>query len=259
MRKFLQLFRFLFWLFRTEDFPDLLEHSDLPGADFTFPDDEEGESIPVLTEGVWQYRILHENSAEICGWTGRENVLVIPESLAGYRVGTIGANAFRNRADLEELQLPGNIYSIGEGAFSGCSSLRKVVLAPGVTMICEGAFERCTALEEICIPNTVTRIESNTFSGCSSLRCVSLNEGLYNLGEAAFSDCSALKSVCLPASLEDMDSWIFLNSGIKEVFVYRYSEGEKYCRSHWIPYRLVEEPKKLHNRFKGRINRKNRM
>lgn len=259
MKDFFQTFRFLFWFFRTEEFPDLLKNSNLPGTDFDFLNDGELESIPFSSENLWQYRVLKNDTAEICGWTGSGTVLSIPESLAGHRVSAIGRNAFHGRTDVEELWIPESIFSIGTEAFSRCSKLRKITLPPSLFVIGEGAFEHCVALEEIRIPNSVMLIEDGAFSGCRSLRSVPLNEGLSAMGEAVFSDCSALESIRLPASLEAIGNWLFGNSGIKEVFVYRYSEGEKYCRNHWIPYRLIEKPQRLHNPLRGLLNGKKQM
>ncbi len=64
----------------------------------------------------------------------------------GYGPTTIGSSAFRNCANLTELNLPASIVTIGDSAFSGCSSL-KVLNLRNARQI--GSISDCSSLEKI--------------------------------------------------------------------------------------------------------------
>lgn len=64
----------------------------------------------------------------------------------GYGPTTIGNSAFRNCANLTELNLPASIVTIGDSAFSGCSSL-KVLNLRNARQI--GSISDCSSLEKI--------------------------------------------------------------------------------------------------------------
>ncbi|GEM_PF-3713501 len=64
----------------------------------------------------------------------------------GYGPTTIGSSAFRNCANLTELNLPASIVTIGDSAFSGCSSL-KVLNLRNARQI--GSISDCLSLEKI--------------------------------------------------------------------------------------------------------------
>lgn len=203
----------------------------------------------------WICRTLSDGTLEITGYTGNPSVLTIPDAINGKPVTAIGSRAFANQIKLTTLQIPGSIYQIGDNAFEGCSALERAEISLGVNIIGGEAFRNCSALTEITIPESVRRISDCAFEGCTGLREVTLQEGLSTIGEGAFCKCKSLASMVIPASVTDLDDWIFMESGIREVWVYRYSEAARYCRMHWIPYRYIENPDRLHNRLRALLNR----
>ncbi len=64
----------------------------------------------------------------------------------GYGPTTIGSSAFRNCANLTELNLPASIVTIGDSAFSGCSSLKVLDLRNARQI---GSISDCSSLEKI--------------------------------------------------------------------------------------------------------------
>ena len=71
----------------------------------------------------------------IVGYKGKDAVVDIPTSIAGYTV-----------------------TAIGEGAFVGCVSLTSITIPESVTAIGAGAFYYCWDLTSITIPDSVTAI-----------------------------------------------------------------------------------------------------
>lgn len=94
-----------------------------------------------------QYR--GEDCAEITGFTGEARILVIPETIDGLVVRSIGKHAFAARKDLQEVILPESVRRLSLFAFHNCSGLRKMSLYDGVDDYYDGVIRQCSSLEEI--------------------------------------------------------------------------------------------------------------
>src|SRR4051812_3336456 len=114
----------------------------------------------------------------ITGYIGSEATVVVPASINGLPVSTIGTSAFNGRAVLCDLTLPASIRVIADNAFSSCFSLTNVSLAEGVVTIDRGAFESCFRLSQLAIPNSVTNIADFAFNNCSALESVTIGDGV---------------------------------------------------------------------------------
>ncbi|MGN1348611.1 MAG: leucine-rich repeat domain-containing protein, partial [Acutalibacteraceae bacterium] len=66
--------------------------------------------------------------------------VVIPDTLGGYTVTSIGDGAFQSWTDLKSVTIPDSVTSIGECAFDSCESLTSITIPDSVTSIGEGAF-----------------------------------------------------------------------------------------------------------------------
>ena len=82
-----------------------------------------------------------------------------------------------NTSATGELVIPdtieGNpVTSIGGGAFRICDSLTSVTIGNSVTSIGREAFLACTSLTSITIPDSVTSIGREAFSGCTGLTMI---------------------------------------------------------------------------------------
>lgn len=75
------------------------------------------EDTTTYTEGTLYYTIQNE-SITITGCFGKEEVVKVPSSIAGYPVNVIGKNAFASNSYVKEVELPDTITQIEKGAFS---------------------------------------------------------------------------------------------------------------------------------------------
>ena len=66
------------------------------------------------------------------------------------------------------------VTSIGNSAFSGCSRITGIAIPDSITSIGDSAFEFCSELTSIAIPNSVTSIGDQAFFGCSSLTSITI-------------------------------------------------------------------------------------
>ena len=172
-------------------------------------------------EDDWWYE-LRGGEAEIKGYDGTDSAVVIPSSLGGYPVTSIGNSAFEGCSWLTSVTIPEGVTSMGYGAFSGCSGLQRVDISD-LAAWCTIAFSDSAnplnyahrlylngeELTKLTIPSEVTNISAYAFSGCSRLTSVTIPEGVTSIGVRAFESCSRLMSVTIPASVTSIGSGAF--------------------------------------------------
>ncbi len=114
-------------------------------------------------------RTLSDGTLEIIGYDDSLNELVIPATINGKQVTSIGEKAFADCVTLTTVVLPEGITSISKDSFKNCVNLGNVDLSSTLTSIGVDAFAGCTSLTEITIPECVVSIGIGAFSGCNSL------------------------------------------------------------------------------------------
>jgi len=127
-------------------------------------------------------------------------VLIVPEGTI-----TIEAEAYRNRVEIEVVELPTTLKSIGKDAFEGCVNLREIEFPEGLKLIGDGAFSRCESLTRVVIPGSVDRVGAFAFCHCDGLESLKIRSGVRVLGRWAFAECVSLKNFRkwdLPRSVE---------------------------------------------------------
>jgi hypothetical protein len=173
----------------------------------------------------------------IANYKGQGTSVIIPASVNGKNVTTIGGSAFNNCASLTSVTIPDSVTTIGEWAFSWCKSLSSVTIPDSVTAIGEDAFNGCSGLTSVTIPDSVTTIGGWAFAGCASLKTISVHpanqwykaidgvlftkdgktlhtypagkqqtayripDSVTTIGEGVFGGCERLTSVTIPNSV----------------------------------------------------------
>ena len=146
---------------------------------------EDGE----YTEGYYTYTV-ENGEATITGCDNSiSGEVVIPDTLGGYPVTSIGYEAFCNCTGLTSITIPNSVTSIGDSAFSDCTGLTSITIPDSVTSIGEYAFAWCESLTSITIPDSVTSI-----------------------GEYAFYDCAGLTSITIPDSVTSIGCYAYYNT-----------------------------------------------
>lgn len=180
--------------------------------------------------GEFQYSI-EDGAAVLTAYTGTQSLVVIPETLGGYPVAKIGADAFLNCQSVTQITIPEGVVSIGNYAFCGtgltdikipdsvvsiggfvfcrCYSLQSVELSQNLQTIGEYAFSWCRALEQAVLPDSLTDLGGYVFMGCSALNKVNIPESISSMGDGVFCYCSALESISYPKTVREIPAWTF--------------------------------------------------
>lgn len=135
--------------------------------------------------------------------------VVVPESINGIKVRSIGSGAFKDCYKIEKIILPDTIEDIGEYSFISCVNLKEINIPKKVSAIGKFSFYGCGKLETIDIPDNINEIEEYTFIGCENLNRVSLPKNLKVINKYAFQGCSNLNNFKIPDSVEYIGKYAF--------------------------------------------------
>ncbi len=171
--------------------------------------------------------------------------VVIPSTLGGYPVLSIGYYAFNNCDEITSVTVPEGVTYIGQEAFYACNSLTDVTLPASLEYISTNTFEGCISLENITvaeenteyksvdgilftksddtlmkypadktateytIPDGIRVIGDHAFEYCEALISVTIPDSVEKIGEYAFGSCEALTSVTIPDSVKEIGNYAF--------------------------------------------------
>ena len=106
------------------------------------------------------------------------------------------------------------VESIGAMAFSGCSNVTEVIFAESVKSIGARAFENCESLGFVALSRDLESIGEGAFTACHSLSNVVFDPEckVSDLPRFVFSECHCLKQLTLPASVSRISRVAFVRS-----------------------------------------------
>ena len=107
--------------------PDTSEPTSSDTSEPTSSEPEDLQPGDYFVDGNLEYTVLKDGTLEIRGFAGDETKeIVIPETVKGKKVTSIGDAAFMDCTSLTSVTIPDSVTKIGGYAFSGCTSLETV-------------------------------------------------------------------------------------------------------------------------------------
>ena len=163
---------------------------------------------------------VSDGEVTITEYIGSGGDVVIPGTIEGLPVVSIGDRAFYDCSGLTSVTIPDSVTSIGDVAFSQCYDLTSVTIGNSVTSIGDYAFSDCVGLTSVTIPDSVTSIGDYAFSGCSGLTSITIPDSVTSIGNRAFSGCSGLTSLTIPDGVTSIGYGAFdYCSALSEILV----------------------------------------
>ena len=89
-------------------------------------------------------------------YIGFDNNVIIPTTISGTKVTSIGANAFMDCSHIIKVEIPETINRIESQAFVKCTALEKIIFSKNVTLIGDSAFDSCSNLNTVIYNGTKT-------------------------------------------------------------------------------------------------------
>ncbi|RYD18383.1 MAG: leucine-rich repeat domain-containing protein [Verrucomicrobiaceae bacterium] len=140
---------------------------------------------------------------------GKTGSVVIPSTIAGKPVTTIGPWAFELCTRINSVTIPASVTLVKSYAFEDCSSLSSVKFSEGLTTMGADAFIGCWKLKTVVLPSTLT-IAAYAFGGSDgNLENVTFAPGTVVIPEAVANGSSKLKSVTIPSSVKVIEKNAF--------------------------------------------------
>lgn len=92
-------------------------------------------------------------------------------------------------------------------------------------------------LTKVILPNSLISIGRSAFNDCSNLNEIILPNSLISIGDSAFGRCSSLQSLDIPSSVQSINSYCFISSGLKVIYLnWENNEDIIMYKSNWIMY-----------------------
>ncbi len=169
--------------------------------------------------------------------TSTESDFVIPRTIKGYPVTSIGRGAFCHCSALTSVTIPDSVTSIGAWAFHSCSGLASVTIPDGVTSIGREAFAGCSGLKAFTVGTSnskykavngllLTRDGESLVAVPGALTSVTIPDSVTSIGDEAFCLCIALTRVTIPDSVTSI-GWRAFDGCSKSIFDTKTIPGVK--------------------------------
>ena len=174
------------------------------------------EWYDLSTGYTWSYRILSNgDGVEIFkqGYTtavfpSPTGKIVIPSTLGGLPVTSIGDGAMRECMEMTDVTIPNGVTAISAYAFSECG-IKSITIPDSVEGLGRHAFGYCCNLTNAVIGSGVSHIGQGAFVGCSELAHVTIGNNVTSIGDGAFYDChESLYDTTTISGVSLVDGWI---------------------------------------------------
>ena len=190
--------------------------------------------------------------------------LVIPDTIEGYPVTTIGYKAFEDADSLLSVTIPDSVTFLDDYAFAWCFRVKTIVVGNGVTKINYGAFSYCSYLTRVDIGRGAIDISPYAFMSDGDLTAVNVDpanpaycsedgvlynkamtyliyypggkpgaytvpEGVTHIYGSAFDFCDTITAITLPSTLTGIPQQCFTDC--ESFAAIHIAEGNPYMAS----------------------------
>ena len=158
---------------------------------------------------------LEEGQAELTGYEGTDQSLIVPDEVAGCPVTTIGQGVFSG-ATLESVGLPSSIKHIRSNAFHFCDALTELVLPEGLEILEADSVGYCDQLKKVHIPASVKEVYGSPIVDCPNLTelTISKENALFKVLDGCMYSRDGKRLIYVPGSLSGKFE---IPAGVREI------------------------------------------
>lgn len=185
------------------------------------------EGLQTFSETVngskFSYTVGADMNVTITSCSSDMDEIIIPSSLGGHMVTSIGEKAFLGNIGFSSVYIPEGITYIGDNAFFGCLSLKSVELPETLVSIGKECFTSCTSLESVRLNGSLASIPERCFSSCTSLSQINISDSVVYIGTEAFFGCADISGIFVPPTVKIIGDNAFgmhyniRNNGIEKI------------------------------------------
>ncbi len=165
----------------------------------------------VYTSGDYNYLLCEDGTAEIIGYKGSDQKIVVPSKLDEKDVSVIGTAAFGENKTLTGVTIPESVKYIDDFAFAGDESITEINLPDRPLYIGKSVFETTGYYsDKENWKDGVLYIGNHLIAGDDSLTGdLIIKDGTLDIAQEAFVFNKGIKSVTMPETLEIVNASAF--------------------------------------------------
>lgn len=176
-------------------------------------------------EKLYQYEVNDGKAAITAVDKSISGDIIIPSTLGGYPVESIGNEVFRDCSKLTSVVIPESVKSIGYSNFTYCDSLEQITIPGelefeyGNEVFGTNQFYKCTKLKEIKVSGNSTKYSADNgilFSKDGKTLIAyppgkqdisyTVPSNVEKIGISAFESCNNLRAIIIPEGVVSIDS-----------------------------------------------------
>lgn len=195
--------------YKNSHFPDAKKKADKEFDLLSLPKEKKplDKNSVAYMKKIWKCEELEDGSLSLVKYAGEDTEIVIPDSIGGKVISTIGEMAFspkqsrvlsslkKVRASIVSVTFGDNIREIGKNAFDGCTELYAINWPNSTLVIKDSAFEGCISIEELSFSEGIIAIGKRAFAGCSALKKLTFATSIQKVEESAFEQCNQIEKI----------------------------------------------------------------
>ncbi len=143
-----------------------------------------------------------ESQITITGYNGPGGDVIIPDTINGYSVSSIGDGAFSFNEALTSVDIPDSVTRIGERAFIFCTGLSSVTGGSNAAFIGDRAFAYTPW--QTGFPNDFVIMNNILLAYKGEAKAVVIPDGITAICGSAVSDDNSIESIAIPGSVTDI-------------------------------------------------------
>ena len=204
-------------------------------------------SIKSYGASDFSYTLDDNGNATITAYNGSESDLIIPSTIDGHNIISIGGHAFddshnsTNGQTIKNVVISEGIQKIEILAFAKCNNLESVTLPESLTFLDMQTFLQCSKLKSINIPSQIKSIANSTFQETGFKEFI-IPENVKFIDSRALASCPNLEKITVYSKDIEYSTEVFaFNSENLVLYGYEGSTTQTYAQENGLQFKVISD------------------